>query len=555
MTVTDTHAPTEATSPATGGAVLAPPSETRGLAGLLGTGDHKAIGRLWIGTSFLFLVVAGIAGAVVGVERTDVSGIDVVDADVFAQTFSIHSVAGVFLFLVPLLIGLGTYVVPLQVGSPAIAFPRAAAAAYWSYLVAGGVLIASYIGDGGPFGGDPRAVELFIASLVAVLAALTLATISVATTALALRTPGMGLHRIPLFSWSNVVAAGLWVLTLPVIAGLLVLVYVDHRYGPGTEGTFLGGTGQVYLRIAWAFTQPTVYAFAIPALGIIGDIVPVAARTRLTLHRVAMGAIGAFGIFSFGAWAMPGFTPGNRAEVPLEYVGEVPYIGFAVLVLLPLLALTGLLADTVRRGSVRLMSPLVWGLSAVVMLLAGAANGLLVSIEQLDLTNTTAQSAQTHYVVLAVVLAAFGGLVYWSTKLWGGAVPEGASLALAALGLLATILLALPDLITGFLGQAIRVGGATDSIGTIEALNIVSLVGGALLILVALGMVALVAKAAAGRRETLEDPWEGHTLEWATTSPPAVGNFTDLPAVTSEAPLYDARHGVITTGREGETVS
>lgn len=549
MTVTDTDAPTS--RPQDGSSshapTLAAPRPATGFAGLIGTGDHKVIGRLWIATSLLFLLVAGISGAVLSIERIDVSGFDVIDADVAAQVFSLHAVAGVFLFLVPLLLGLATYVVPLQVGSPVIAFPRAAAAAYWTFLVSGATVLAAFVADGGPGGTDQDAVALFLAGMVALLVSLSLAALCVVTTGIALRTQGMGLHRTPLFTWSSVLAGGMWLLTFPVLAALLLLTYVDLRYGPA----FLGGaddtgSGQTVVRMAWAWSQPTVYVYAIPLLGIIGDIAPVGARTRFLQHRVAMGCIGAFAAFSFGAWAMPGFAPENSAGATLEYADEFAFLAFSFLVLLPLLAFTGLVAGTLRRGSVRLVSPLVWAVAALLMLLAGAANGALVSISQLDLIATTGSTAQVHYVLVAVLLGAFGGVAYWAPKIWGRSVPEGASTGLAVGGLIGCVLLSLPDLVSGFFDQPARLGEVGDDESTIEALNLASAVGGGLLVLVAVAFAALVVRAATGRRSdadaVLDDPWEGHTLEWATTSPPPPGNFTQVPAIRSEAPVYDARH-------------
>ncbi len=536
MTVTETQAPPAAGTTA---AALEPPRPATGLAAVLGTGEHRTIGRLWIFTSFAYLVIAGVAGVLVGVEKIDTDGLgDVLGSDVFAQTLSLHAVAGTFLFLLPLFIGLATHVVPAQVGAPTVAFPRAAAAAYWTYLLAGAVLIASFVADGGPFGSDGEAVELFVVSLIAVLAALVLGTICVATTALALRTSGMGLHRTPLFAWSTLVTGALVVLQLPVLAGVLLLVYIDHRYGP----TLLPeqASDGVLDRIAWAWSQPSVYLFAIPVLGIVGDIVPVAARTRLTKHRIAQGAIGAFGALAFGAWAMPGFATDGSA--PLHHVGDVPFYAFSILILFPALAFTGLLGDTLRRGSLAVISPLLWGIAALLMLLTGILNGILVAVEPLDLIETTAQSSQIHYVLVASLLGLFAGLAHWALRVLGTPVLELASKGLAGLGLLATILLCLPDLISGFLEQRWRLGGAEDDVDAIEALNIASVVGGVLLVVVALAFVGLVLKAAAGRDHDGDHPWDGHTLEWATTD--------TLPAITSEAPVYDARHGAAASTTE-----
>ncbi len=536
MTATDTHAPPAVTSDAP---ALAPPRPAPGFAALIGTGDHRKIGRLWIGTSFLFLLASGIAGALLGAEKLDTSGIDVLDVDAVAEIFSLHAVAGVFLFLVPLLLGLAITIVPSQIGSPTVAFPRAAAAAYWTYLVSGAVVLTSFAADGGPGGSDPDAVALFLAAMILVLASLCLAAVSVATTGLALRAEGMSITRAPLFTWANIVAAGIWIITLPILAGILLLAYVDVKYG----STFIGGGEQLYLRMSWAWNQPTVYMYAIPVLGIVGDIIPVAARTRLTQHRIAMGCIGGFAALSFGAWALPGFSPSTRGDLLLAYTDEVPFVAWSFLVIVPLLALTGLVADTLRRGAVRVMSPLVWALSALVMLLAGAANGALVSVDPLDLLNTTGTTSQIHYVLAASALGLLGGLVYWSPLIWGRAFPEGPSLALAGGGLVGTIVLCLPDLVSGFLDQSALLGGAADNVDAIEALNLVSLVGGGILALVALGFVGLLLKVGAGRDNDeadpeQRDPWEGHTLEWAGD---------ESPSITSEAPVYDARHAEVSS--------
>jgi len=540
MTVTETEAPPAAAAPA-----LAPPRPATGLAVVLGTGEHRTIGRLWIFTSFLFLVIAGVTGALVGVEKIDTAGLgDVLDGDVFAQTYSLHAVAGTFLFLFPLFLGLATTVVPGQVGAPTVAFPRAAAAAYWTYLAAGGVLIASFLADGGPFGSDGEAVELFIASFVAVLVALILGSICVATTVFALRVPGLGLHRAPLFSWASLVTAGVALLTLPILAALMVLVYVDHRY-LGGEGVF-GGSEGVFSRIAWSWAQPSVSLFAIPVLGVVADIVPVAARTRLTKHRIAMGAIGAFGVLSFGAWAMPSISA--EGESALRFVGDVPFYAFSFLAVLPVLALVGLLGDTLRRGSIAATSGLLWGVAALLMLLAGLANAALVSIEPLDLVETTAQSAQLHYVLAAALLGLFAGLAHWAPLAFGRVLAEVPSKALAALGLLGTVLLCLPDLVAGFLDQLWRLGGVADDEGAVEALNIASLAGGVVLVLVAVAFLGLVLQAAmrSGDDDAADpDPWGGHTLEWADAAA--------MPAITSEAPLYDARHGAGATTTEAES--
>src|SRR4051812_16947412 len=212
MAMTDTRpaSETEATTPATVESV-GRPRPAGGLAGLLGTGRHRSLGRLWVGASLVFLVVSGGVGAVLGAERLKPEAYNILDKDNFAQSLSLHGVAGVWLFAFPILIGLATIVVPRQIGAHTIAFPRAAALAFWTYLVGGSLVIVSYLMNGGPFGGSANGVDLWIVSLALVVASLMLALMCIGTTALALRTSGLTLERAPLFTWSMLVASAIWI--------------------------------------------------------------------------------------------------------------------------------------------------------------------------------------------------------------------------------------------------------------------------------------------------------------------------------------------------------
>jgi heme/copper-type cytochrome/quinol oxidase subunit 1 len=503
-----------------------------GLTGMFGTGDHLVLGRLWIGVSICFLLVSGVAGALVGIERFDTTHYDVLDGKNYAQTLSLHSVSGIFLFLLPMLLGLATVVVPRQVGASAIAFPRAAAAAFWTYLIGGGIVVTSYLINGGPFGGNDKGVDLFLVSLALVVVALGLASVCIASTVIAARVPGLTLDRVPTYAWSMLVAAAIWIATLGVLFGLLVLLYVDHRYRVFSVGSNFQLDG--WLR--WTVTQPTVYAAAIPVLGIVMDVVPVFARGRARHHLVVIGAIGAFGAFSFGAWTFGQFGGADTTQFVPELTRQVLYIGMAFLALLPLLAITGAVADTLRRGSPRLASPLLFVIAALLMLLAGVAAGAVRVVTPLDLVGTTADASVAHYVLGAALIAAIGAVHYWWPLIVTRPMKEGLGLVTAILLLLGTVALSLPDLISGLLDQPHGSLLAQPPRDGVEALNVVSAIGGALLLVGVLVFVVNLASSLAGSNDdATDDPWDGFTLEWAA-DPSAV-------AVTSPAPLLDAREG------------
>ena len=219
MTVTE-DAP--AAAPASSEPTAPAPAAT-GLAAILGTGDHKVVGRIWLVASLLQLVLAGAAAIWVSVLRIDAEQLAQDAPDFFAQAFTFRGIAGTFLFLLPITIGLATVVVPLQVGAATIAFPRAAAAAAWTYLLGGALVVAAYAIDGGALGDDTDGVRLFTLAFLLVLVALVVAWICIATTVIALRPTGMSLRRVPLFAWSTLVAGTAWVVMLSVLAGVVVI--------------------------------------------------------------------------------------------------------------------------------------------------------------------------------------------------------------------------------------------------------------------------------------------------------------------------------------------
>jgi heme/copper-type cytochrome/quinol oxidase subunit 1 len=539
MTVTE-DAP--AAAPAVSHPTATTPAAT-GLAATLGTGDHKVVGRIWLAASLLHLVIAGAAALFVQVLRIDPTDLD---NDFFNQAVTLRSIGGTFLFLVPLTIGIATLVVPLQVGASTIAFPRAAAAAAWAYLLGGGLLVGAYAIDGGPFGGDTDGVRLFVVAFLLVLLALAVGWICIGTTVLGLRAPGMSLRRVPLFAWSSLVGATVWLLILPVLAGLVVVAYIDIRYG-GPNGFLPGGGGiSLYSRISWAFSQPAVYAFGIPVLGFVGSVIPVFSRTRHQQHRAALLLIGAYGVFAAGAWAVPAFSADST-----PWLYEAPWVGVSFLVLVPVLGLLGLWGLTVRQGSPQLGSPLLFAIASLLMLLAGLAFGAVQAVEPIktvvdgdgtSLFGTSVTLSVASYVVLAAAIAGFGGVVYWAPKIFGRLVPENGARLVATLLLVGTVVWSMPDLVSGIFGQPGFPGTiAPDNTDLIEVCNTISAVGGGILALAAAGFVALVVAALRSKDLPGDDPWTGHTLEWATSSPPPTGNFASLPEVTSEAPLYDAR--------------
>jgi len=390
-------------------------------------------------------------------------------------------------------------------------------------------MVGAYIANGGPGGGNAIAVDLFLASFGLVVVALVLGAICVATTVLTLRAPGMTLDRVPMFAWSMVVSAVVLIASLPVLVGELVYLYVDHRYGRAVFGGNFGIGGY----IGWTVLAPQLFAFAVPVLGFAADAFQTFARQRLQKPESVLVAIGLAGVLGFGAWVQPALY----ANVRHSFLAGLVAIG----AVLPPLLVLGAVALTMKLGRPQLGSPLLWAAGALLMYLAGAGVGVLLPFTGLNLQGTVYEVAQYNLLVLGAVLAGIGALAYWGPKLWGRKPADVPLRLLALLGLLAVVLVAAPDVILGFMKQPAGTVSNFDVDGPVGFLNALSGVGYVLLALVVLGVIALALKGFLTGDAAGDDPWDGATLEWTTTSPPPDGNFAEPPVVTSAEPLVDLK--------------
>ncbi|MEM9203056.1 MAG: cbb3-type cytochrome c oxidase subunit I [Actinomycetota bacterium] len=510
-----------------------------GLYAWLSTSDHKVIGRIWIRLSLLLLAAATIIGTVVAFEQTDTTGIDIFGGtNAYVQMWSLYRIGMVLLVVAPLFIGIATVIVPMQVGSTNIAFPRAALAAAWGYVFGALVLVISVIVGGGWGAVDgvstqeAEAIELTLLGTGIVIGSIMLASVCLATTVISLRTPGMGLAKAPLFAWSMLVTCTVWLFTLPVVIANLIIVTVDLRGGPLAFGNPEGST-QIYEQIAWIVEQPQLYSFALPVLGIIGSIVPVVAQGRHASHAGAMIVIGLAGLLSIGGWSQPFFADGRD---------DFLFIAFGLVAVVPVLATMGLAGLTLFTGDAPVgipPAPMAGALGGGLVLLLATTIGALRVIDPLDLIGTTADTAVFSLTVFGAIVGAVAALWFWEPKLNGRELSNLQGLGVVTMFLGAGVLTGVAGLIAGFdetpddlIGDF---GNPTDAMTVIAAIGMILSIAGVL------GIVGAGLQSLRGGATGADDPWNGHTLEWATATPVPTDNFAGpLARVTSEAPLLDA---------------
>ncbi len=518
MSITDSR-PASATASHEAATAAAPVSGS-----LLGSGDHKAIGLVYVVLSLLFGAGALVAFLLGNLHLVQSGFLSPSASDTLLNA---SELGFVLLVAVPLFIGLATYVTPLQVGANTIAFPRAAAMALWTWILSSGLFIIANCVDGGIGGGRDRAVDLCLLAIVGLVLALLLATVCVITTVITLRSPGMSLDRVPMFSWSMFVAGSVWMLTLPVLVANIVLIYVDHHYGRPSE---FGVSSVQGLQIGWVISQPQLYAYAIPVFGIAADVIATLSGRRQPNRSALLVAIGAFGALSVGAYAQTYFFPEVRDQIVWAAMG--------VLIIVPVLAILGGWAALLKDGRPALKSPLGLSLVSVVLVLLAVVAGALATITPLQLRETPLVAiGQLALIIAAVLAAGVAGVVYWAPKFTGRFANEPVGLLAVLVLLGGGVLAGLPFVVLGFSTKFTGLDSASD------ALQYVAVVGDGL---VALGAVlGLLALGSAMRGAAAEaDAWgTGQTLEWMCSSPPAPEDFSELVTVTSAEPLLDAAAG------------
>lgn len=500
----------------------APAIEVQSPVNLLGTGDHKALGVLYVVAALVFGVAGWVATALWGAHQ--VGDQNFLSADAAFTLGSGGRFGLVLLVALPLLLGLATYVVPLQVGANTVAFPRAASAALWTWLLSGAMFIVANAIDGGFDGGRARAVDLGLLSALGMIVGLAFATICVVTTAIALRTPGLRLDRVPFFSWAVVVGGAVWLLTLPILAANLLLVFVDHHYGRPLDFGIPGGQ---WAQVSWFVGQPQIFAIAVPVLGIVSDVVATLSGVRQRNRGMVYAGIGAFAVLSVGAWAQPVFYPAAH--------DEVVFAAMSVLIVLPVLLLLGGWATTLRAGKVGLKSALGLAVVSGLLLLLSAVASALYAITPLELRDTGYFADGVFALVTAATLAgASAGVMYWAPKMTGREPADGLGKLNTLVFLGGGALAGIPLLVLGF---STRFDGLADAA---DALLVIAVIGDVLLALgVLLTLLALVSTQRGARVEA--DAWgTGQSLEWACPSPPPPGNFGELAVVRSPEPLLDA---------------
>jgi cytochrome c oxidase subunit I len=499
-------------------------------------------------TSLTFFAIGGALALTMRAELVE-SGMQVMSLRTYNQFFTMHGTIMMFLFATPMAAALANYLVPLHVGAPDMAFPRLNALSYWLFLGGGLILLSSLLtNQGAPDFGwtgyaplsnavySPGAgADMWILALALTGVSTTMTAINVTTTVISLRTPGMTMFRLPLFTWSMLVVSVLILLSFPVITATFLLLFIDRNLGGVFFEPSEGGVPILWQHLFWFFGHPEVYIIALPFFGVISEIIPVFSRKAIFGYTAFVLATLAIGAYSVTTWAHHMFATG---EVYSEF-----FAATTLIIAVP----TGVKilnwVFTMWGGTLRFRTPLLFALAFLIIFLIGGLSGPMLAVPDFDrhVNDTYFVVAHMHYVLLgSSVFAMFAGLYFWWPKATGWMLREWLGIIQVTLMFIGFNLTFFPQHVLGLEGMPRRYGDYPAATGW-EWLNTLSSIGSAILTVGIAVFVVNVVVSARSKVAAGDDPWEANTLEWATTSPPPPHNFDQLPPVRSERPVHDWR--------------
>ncbi|MGA3172419.1 MAG: cytochrome c oxidase subunit I, partial [Chthoniobacteraceae bacterium] len=502
---------------------------------------------MYLLTGLVFFIAGGTEALIMRLQLA-VPNNHLVSPDTFNMLFTMHGTTMIFLVAMPLLFGLANYFVPLQIGARDMAFPRLNAFSFW-LVPLGGILLhfSLLIGEGPNMGWFAYApltetpyspllgVDYWIVALLVLGIGSVGTAINLLTTILCLRAPGMTLRRLPLFTWMNFVNAFIILAALPVLNAGLVMLLIDRQLNAHFFLPAEGGSPILWQHIFWAFGHPEVYILALPAFGVVSEIIPVFSRKPIFGYEFVAGSTVAIALLSMGVWAHHMFTVGLGRPM------DIFFSGASMLIAIPTGVKVLNWSATLYRGRIRLGVPMLYCIAFLIQFLCGGITGISHAIVPLDwqTKNSYYLVAHFHYVAVgAIVFADIAAVHYWFPKMSGRMLSEKLgrwSFWLMVIGFNGTFFI---QHFLGFAGMGRRIYTYPDLPGW-GWMNMLSTVSAFFMAAAALVIVWNIISSLLYGPRASDNPWNAWTLEWATTSPPPIENFDALPPIRSRRPLWD----------------
>ena len=483
----------------------------------------------------------------------------VIDPSNYLQFVTMHGMIMVIYLLTALFLGgFGNYLIPLMCGARDMVFPYVNMVSYWVYLAAVLILVASFFVPGGPTGAGwtlypPQAVVggtpgtgagiiLMLISLCVFIVGFTMGGLNYVVTVLQARTRGMTLMRLPLTVWGIFMATVLALLAFPALFVSCIMMILDSLVGTsffmpamismGEQTSYSGGSPILFQHLFWFFGHPEVYIVALPAFGIVSDLLSTHARKNIFGYRMMVWAIVAIGALSFIVWAHHMYVSGMN-----------PYFGFffattTLIIAVPTAIKVYNWVLTLWRGNIQLTVPMLFAIGFIFTFINGGLTGLFLGNVTVDLPLSDTYFVVAHFhMVMAVspVLVVFGAIYHWYPKITGKMLDDTLGKIHFWMTFLGTYAIYYPMHYLGFEGVPRRYYAYGETAFMSESAADLNAAISIAAIFVAVAQVIFlvnIVKSLIDGRKAGPNPWNATSLEWQTShTPPRHGNFDELPSV------------------------
>lgn len=518
----------------------------KGLKSWLVTLDHKRIGIMYLFSVFFALFLGGVFALLLRTELLLPTKI-FMTAKQYNQAFTLHGAIMVFLFIIPSIPGaLGNFLLPIQLGAKDVAFPRLNLSSYYFYVAGALIAILSLVlgaVDTGWTFYTPYSITTDTSVLLMAFSAFILGFSSMFTginfiaTIHKMRAPGMTWFKMPLFIWAMYATSIIQILATPVIGITVLLLFMERVIGVGIFNPALGGDPVLFQHFFWFYSHPAVYIMVLPAMGIMSELVTTFCKKDIFGYKTVAYSSIAIALISFFVWGHHLFAS-SQSDLA-NYIFSL----LTFLVGIPSGIKVFNWVATMYKGTIDFKTPFLYFLAFILLFCIGGFTGIMLAVLSLDVYyhDTYFVVAHFHYTMVGgVVMAFLGGTLYWWPKMFGKMYNElwaKISFFFIFIGFNVTFM---SQFIMGSNGMPRRYYTYLEQFKPYHQVSTL----GAFILGIGLLILAITLFVSLRRGQKAPDnPWGGTTLEWKTSSPPPLFNFTEDPVITAKPYDYETRKG------------
>ncbi|HEX9735854.1 MAG TPA: cytochrome c oxidase subunit I [Thermoanaerobaculia bacterium] len=537
-----TNVAAEASHPAPGDKPVHYLNWAYGVRSWLLTTDHKRIGILYLISITFFFFIGGIYATLIRLELLTPQA-DLVQPDTYNRLFTMHGIMMIFFFLIPSIPAvLGNFCIPLMIGAKDVAFPKLNLASWYMFMIGSTMAMFSLITGGvdtgwtfyTPFSTTysntyvaPVAIGIFVNGFSSIFTG-----VNFMATIHRMRAPGMTWFKLPLFVWSHYATSLIMVLGTPVLAITLVLVALERLFHFGFFDPAYGGDPVLFQHLFWFYSHPAVYIMILPGMGVVSEIIAAFSRKPVFGYRfVAFASLGIAAI-GFLVWGHHLFLSSQGV-----YAGMI-FSAISMMVAVPSAVKVFNWMATLFRGSIEYSTPMFYALGFIGLFVIGGLTGVMLATLGIDIHvhDTYFVVAHFHYIMVgSAVMGYLGGLHYWWPKITGRLYSGFWSHLSALLIFLGFNLTFFPQFLLGYLGMPRRYHVYPEEF---QVLHVLSTAGASVLAVGYVIPLVYFLWSLKWGRVAGDNPWQAAGLEWHTSSPPPVHNFTTPPVLAPDAEPY-----------------